>query len=109
MTDRFLGEFEQMVLMAVLQLGDQARAIDLRRHLKERTGRRPSRGALYATLDRLEQKGFLRWETEDTSPVRGGIPRRCFRVTGEGLQALRRCWKALSNLAEGLDGILEGR
>lgn len=107
MTDRFLGEFEQMMLMAVLQLGEQARAIDLRRHLKEQTGRRPSRGALYATLDRLEHKGFLRWETEDESPVRGGIPRRRFRATDEGVRELRRCWKALSNLAEGLDGILE--
>ncbi len=109
MTERFLGEFEQMVLMAVLQLDDRARAIDLRQHLKDRTGRRPSRGALYATLDRLQQKGFLEWDTEDSSPARGGIPRRRFRVTDAGADELRRAWKALSRLAEGLDGVLEER
>lgn len=97
-----------MVLMAVLRLGDRARAIDLRRQLKERTGRRPSRGTLYATLDRLEQKGYLDWDTEDSGPARGGIPRRCFRVTEDGLAELRRAWKAMSNLAEGLDGVLDG-
>lgn len=105
--ERFLGEFEQMVLMAVLQLGDDAHAIHLREHLAERTGKRPSRGALYATLDRLEQKGYLTWEQEDSPPARGGIPRRCFDVTEEGLAELRRAWSALARLAEGLDGVLE--
>lgn len=109
MTERFLGEFEQMVLMAVLQLGERARAVDLRRHLKERTGRQPSRGALYATLDRLEQKGLLGWVTEESGPARGGIPRRCFRVTDDGRDELRRAWQALSNLAEGLGSVLEER
>jgi DNA-binding PadR family transcriptional regulator len=107
MPERFLGEFEQMVLMAVLQLEDAGRAIDVRRHLKERTGRRPSRGALYATLDRLERKGYLEWESEESGPARGGIPRRCFRVTEAGRAELRRAWRALSNLAEGLDGVLD--
>lgn len=107
MSDRFLGEFEQMVLLAVLQLGEQARAIDLRRHLKSRTGRRPTRGALYATLDRLHRKGFLDWDTEEAAPSRGGIPRRRFCVSTAGLAELRRSWKALSNLTEGLDRLLE--
>ena len=107
MPERFLGEFEQMVLMAVLQLEDAGRAIDVRQHLKERTGRRPSRGALYATLDRLERKGYLEWESEESGPARGGIPRRCFRVTEAGRAELRRAWRALSNLAEGLDGVLD--
>lgn len=105
--ERFLGEFEQMVLMAVLQLGAEAHAIHLRDHLGEKTGRRPSRGALYATLDRLEQKGYLDWEQEDSPPARGGIPRRCFEVTEAGRAELQRSWGALARLAEGLDEVLE--
>ena len=101
-----LGEFEQLVLLAVLQLGEEAHAAQLREHIEEVAERRVTRGALYATLDRLTAKGFLDWEVEDSTPERGGIPRRRFRVTGPGLGSLRRSWAALRSLAQGLDGVL---
>jgi DNA-binding PadR family transcriptional regulator len=101
-----LGEFEQLVLLAVLQLKDDARAADLRERLETGARRRVTRGALYATLDRLTSKGYLDWEVESSTPERGGIPRRRFRVTESGLAALQRSYAALRTLARGLESQL---
>lgn len=103
-----LGEFEHLVLLAILQLKEEARAIDLRAHLEERTPRSVSRGALYSALERLEKKGFLSWRVEDSTPERGGIPRRCFFVTDLGLDAVRSSMQAISSLSEGLEEVLGG-
>lgn len=97
-----LGEFELLLLLAVLRLGDGAHAIGLRREIEEKANRSVSRGALYATLARLEEKGFLDWETEEVGPSRGGIPRRRFRVTRAGLEAARASHAAIVRLASGL-------
>ena len=105
-SDRFLGEFELMVLLAIARLGDCARAIDIRRHIQDRAGRKVARGGLYVTLERLEQKGFVSWETEDPVPGRRGVPRRVFAVTDEGLDAVRASHGAIVSLAEGLEGLL---
>ena len=107
MTVRFLGEFEQMVLLAVLQLKAEASAVGILEELDERAGRAVSRGALYKTLERLEQKGLLEWTTEG-SPQRGGPPRRLFAVTSRGIAALQESRQALNRLWEGLDSVLEG-
>ncbi len=109
MTHTFLGEFEQMVLLAILQLGDEAFALPAIRELDGRVGRRVSGGALYKTLERLEEKGFVDWEVEEATPGRGGHPRRSFRVTSTGITALRIAKDALSRLWEGLDGVLDGQ
>jgi DNA-binding PadR family transcriptional regulator len=101
-----LGEFEQLVLLAVLQLETDAHAARIRDTIEQRAQRRVTRGALYATLDRLTTKGFIDWEVEDATPERGGIPRRRFQVTGPGLEALRRSYGAVRALARGLDGVL---
>lgn len=101
-----LGEFEQLVLLAVLQLDAEAHAAGVRRTIEEGARRRVTRGALYATLDRLTAKGLLDWEVEEATPARGGIPRRRFRVTKAGLAALRRSYHALSTLASGLESVL---
>jgi PadR family transcriptional regulator PadR len=101
-----LGDFEQLVLLATLQLGSDARAAALRARIEEAAERSVSRGALYATLDRLEAKDFLTWDVEESSPERGGLPSRRFRVTVEGLAALRRSQRAVTRLSEGLDGLL---
>ena len=101
-----IGEFEQLVLLAILQLGDEARAITIRERLQQKAGRSVSRGALYATLDRLERKGFLDWEVEDSTPERGGLPRRRFRVTETGLEKVRGSLAAITHLTEGLEGVL---
>lgn len=103
----FLGEFEHLVLLAVLQLEEGAHAIRVRERIEERAGRGVSRGALYSTLGRLEEKGFLDWEVEETTPERGGIPRRRFRVTDDGMRALRTSRRAITNLSEGLEEALE--
>ncbi len=105
--NHYLGEFEQLVLLAVLQLGSDARALDIRRELEEQANRPTARGALYATLERLGDKGLLEWEVEDSTPPRGGLPRRRFVVTKAGVKALRTTRRAIANLSRGLDAILE--
>jgi DNA-binding PadR family transcriptional regulator len=101
-----LGEFEQLVLLATLQLKDNARAIDIRAQLADKAGRSVSRGALYSTLDRLEQKGYVAWKVEDATPERGGLPRRCFKVTDSGLEAVRRSLAAIAQLSKGFEAEL---
>jgi len=103
-----LGEFEQLVLLAILQLDAGAHAARVRERIEEVAHRRVTRGALYATLDRLTSKGFTDWEVEESTPERGGIPRRRFRVTNDGLGALRRSYGALRTLAHGLEDVLGG-
>lgn len=105
-TQRFLGEFEQMVLLGILQEGDRAFALEVRREIERSAGREVSRGAFYTTLDRLEKKGYVGWTEEDPGePGRG--PVRRFSVTAEGLKALRTSRAAFRRLARGLDGLLE--
>ena len=101
-----IGEFEQIVLLAVLQLKDEAYAISIRGRLKEYAQRRVTRGALYRTLDRMESKGLLRWAVHEPTQERGGHPRRCFEVTAGGIAALRSSRSALFKLWEGLEGTL---
>lgn len=103
----FLGEFEQMLLLAILQAGEEAYGVEVRRELEGATGRKVSRGAFYTTLDRLEAKGYLRWSERPVDTAwRGGMPQRHFEVTEEGLDQLRRSREALSRLSRGLDEIL---
>ena len=87
-TGTFLGEFEHLVLLAVMQLAEDAHAIRVREQIEGRADRRVARGALYGTLARLQEKGFLDWQVEDSTPARGGIPRRRFQITKTGLVAL---------------------
>jgi PadR family transcriptional regulator PadR len=101
-----LGEFEQLVLLAVLRLEAAAHASSVRQTIEKGARRRVTRGALYATLDRLTTKGFLDWEVEESTPARGGIPRRRFQVTGPGMAALRRSYNAVRTLSRGLEGVL---
>lgn len=105
-----LGELEQLMLLAILRLKDQAYGLNIRRQLEERANRRVSPGALYATLDRLEGKGIVESHFGDPEPGRGGKPRRYLTVTAEGIKTLQRARHAWRRLAEGLelDGIVEG-
>jgi DNA-binding PadR family transcriptional regulator len=105
MAKQYLGEFEQMVLLAALQLNETAYAPDIGRELERSASRRVSRGALYATLDRLEQKGFLRWKIEAASSDRGGHRKRLFEVTASGVEVLKASRVALENLWKGLDDV----
>jgi DNA-binding PadR family transcriptional regulator len=105
----YLGEFEQMLLLAILQAGDDAYTIPLRRILQERAARTVARGALYTSLDRLEAKGLVRSWMGEPSAVRGGRARRYFAVTSDGIAALRAAHVAMRTLAEGLESVLEPR
>jgi PadR family transcriptional regulator len=99
-----LGEFEQMVLLAVLQAGQggDAYGVTIHAELEGRAGRHVALGAVYMTLDRLEKKGLL--SSYQTSPTaeRGGRARRCYTVTRSALQALRASRRALVRLWDGL-------
>lgn len=106
MTPRYIGEFEQMVLLTILQLEDDAFALSVLHELDARVGRTVSRGTLYKTLERMEAKGLLEWAEEDGPPERGGHPRRRFAVTERGLEALREARAALEKLWEGLGEVL---
>ena len=102
----FLGEFEQMVLLAILQLGSDASGTSISAELESRADRRVSRGALYSSLDRLERKGLLRWSVAASTSERGGQPVREFELTEAGLQALRTSMQALMNLSSGIENKL---
>jgi|SRR5690348_17387953 PadR family transcriptional regulator len=101
----YLGEFEHIVLLALMRLGDQAYGVTVRREIETRTKREVSIGAIYATLDRLEAKRYVRSRTGDPTPERGGRSKRFFRVTAQGVAAVNRTHRALSNLTNGLEPI----
>ena len=98
-----LGEFELLVLLAVLQAGDAANGSAILQQLQERSGRAVARGALYVTLDRLEGKGLLVSTTEAGTPERGGRPRRFYKVRAAGRQALRTSLESLARMQHGLN------
>ena len=97
MATLYLGEFEQVVLLAVLRLGDGAYAIPIREEIEARTGRSVARGALYTALERLESKRYLRSRMGEPLAERGGRSRRYFTVTTTGLAALRAARRACSS------------
>lgn len=103
-----LGEFEQLVLLAVVRLGAGAFGPDIATELEASVGRGVTRGALYSTLNRLEEKALLRWEAAGPGADRGGHIRRLFSVTPEGLQALRDRRAALLTMWDGIEGVLDG-
>jgi DNA-binding PadR family transcriptional regulator len=99
-----LGDFEQLVLLAVLRTSQDGLAygISVYDELLARTKRRVARAAVYMTLDRLEKKGLLSSFLTEPTAERGGRARRCYRVTKPALAALRSSREGLMNLWEGL-------
>ena len=84
----YLGEFEQVVLLAVARLGDQGYGMRVREEIEARAGRRTSIGAVYATLERLVSKGYVRQTEAPGGAERSGLARRFFAITREGESAL---------------------
>ena len=107
MAPAYLGEFEQLLLLAILRLDDEAFGADIARELEERAGRSVSRGHLYTSLDRLEDKGLLRWRLASGTAIRDGMPRRMYTVTPAGLAALRASRDVLRRMWRGLDAFLK--
>lgn len=108
MSQDYVGEFEQMVLLSIMRLGDEAYGLAVREELEGVAGRSASSGSLYTTLDRLERKGLIESYAGDTSPGRGGRARRYVRVTASGRTQLARSRSTLMALWDGLEGALEG-
>jgi len=101
--DRSLGEFEQMVLLAALRLGDEAYGVTILAEIAERAGRTASPGAMYTTLHRMEDKGLIRFRDGAPTPERGGRAKRFVQVTKEGRGALASAQAAYRSLMEGLN------
>ena len=97
-----LGEFEQVVMLAVLRLGEDAYGVPIRQEIAKCTGRDASPGAIYTTLERLEDKGLVRSRFGDPTPARGGRAKRYFTLTARGGQALTRAQQSYQRLLEGV-------
>jgi PadR family transcriptional regulator, regulatory protein PadR len=104
--DAYLGEFEHLVLLAILRLGDTAYAVPIRQELETHAGRSVARGALYTTLDRLEDKRLVHSRLADANEGRGGRPRRYFDVTPLGMAALRNARAVIDRLSNGIEWTL---
>jgi PadR family transcriptional regulator, regulatory protein PadR len=101
------GRLEFIVLLAVLKLRDKAYAVPVRAAIARDSGRDVSRGALYVTLSRLEEKGFLRSALGDPTPERGGRGKRFYEVTPLGMDAIRAGRDELEKPWRGLGGLLK--
>ena len=98
-----LGEFEQVVLLAILRLGDNAYGVTIRSEIAACARREAAPGALYTTLDRMEDKGIVRSWLGDPTPQRGGRAKRYFALTKAGSAALINAQRAYQSLLDGLD------
>jgi len=99
MTDRsYLGEFELMILLAVIHLGDEAYGVPISRELERHRGRSVSVGSVYAALERMEAKGLVTSSLGDPTPERGGKAKRYFTVTRAGLRQVHETRRVLSKL-----------
>ncbi len=99
----YLGEFEHIIVLALLRLADRAYGVTVRQEIEFRTKRDVSIGAVYATLDRLETKGYVKSRRGDPTPERGGRAKRYFQVTAKGVAAVNRTQRAIQTMTEGLD------
>lgn len=98
-----LGEFEQIVVLAILRLGGNAYGVTIGAEITECTGREPTPGALYTTLDRLENKGLVTSRLGDPTPQRGGRAKRYFTLTSKGAAAITRAQQSYRRLLEGCE------
>ena len=98
-----LGEFEHVVLLAILRLGENAYGVTIRGEIQRCTGRKPAPGALFTTLDRLEEKGMVTIRFGDPTPQRGGRAKRYFKVSASGVKAVTHSQRCYRRLLEGLD------
>ena len=99
----YLGEFEHVVLLALLRLQDRAYGVTVRQEIQARMNREVSVGAVYATLDRLQAKGYVKSFWGEPTAERGGRSKRFFRITASGVRAVNRTQQALRCMTEGLE------
>jgi PadR family transcriptional regulator, regulatory protein PadR len=94
----YLGEFELMILLTIMRLGDDVYGVPLSKELSALRGRDVALGSVYAALDRLELKGLVASSLGEPTPERGGRAKRYFRVTKQGLRAVQETRRVLSKL-----------
>ena len=107
MTRNYLGEFEHLVLLAILRLGNEAYGIPILDEVSARSGRAVSRATVYVALRRLEQKGLVTSRLGESTPERGGRAKRYFRLRAAGLKALRESRAMFLNLWRDYETILD--
>ena len=108
MTERaYLREFEQLVLLSVLRLGDEANGGKIRRDLEETAGRSVSVATIYVALSRMERRGFVRSWMSDPTPVRGGKSKKHYALEPEGEEALREAKATLERMWQGVGTALD--
>jgi DNA-binding PadR family transcriptional regulator len=103
-----LSEFELLVMLALMRVGDEAYGVPISREIEQRTGREAALGSVYAALERLEEKALVTSRLGDPAPERGGRAKRYFKVTAQGLRAVRETQKALTSLWRGLPQLSGG-
>ncbi len=97
-----LTTLEQHLLLAIIGLRPNAYGVSIQDYIKERTGREPSTGSIYASLDRLEEKGFVKSRQGEATPERGGKRKLYFTITAPGQRALKESLQAIDALSHGL-------
>lgn len=97
-----LGEFEQLLLFALVRLGSDAHGVMIRQEIEQRTGRLVSAGAVYTAMDRLEGRGFVSSRMGDPTPERGGRRKKLYTIEPRGAKALTDSYGALQEMAKGL-------
>lgn len=102
------GGLEQLVLIALIRLGDHAYGVNIHRQIQERTGRSINPAAIYITLDRLGKKGYVSSSLAEHTPERGGRAKRYFKITGLGESALRESFASVARMVGDLKPSLEG-
>ncbi len=100
-----LGEFEQLVLLALLHLKDDAYGVTIRQEIEARTGREAGLGSVYKTLERLEGKGLVGSHVGEPTAERGGRRKKYYRVSPLGVRALRQSLRAIREMARGVEGL----
>jgi len=101
-----LGDFEQLILLAMVRLGPEAYGLTIRNEIEERTNRTVSAGALYTALDRMEKRGLVTSRLGDPTPQRGGKRKRLYTLQPAGERALARVYESLRAMATGMSARL---
>ena len=104
-----LGEFELLVLLATIGLGDAAYPVSIANDIEARTGRKASRASVLITLERLEDKDLVTSRYGEPTPERGGRPKRFFKLKPRGLHAVREAVARIETMTQGLTGVLKTR
>ena len=103
----YLGELEHIIMASVLSLAGEAYGARIIEHIEETTGKRVESGSLYITLDRLEEKGYLKSRVAKPESGRGGRPKRFARLTPVGLRVLKEARRAMLTVWKGLEAQLD--